>query len=489
MVSFTNPLTGSQHNLVNVGMDLYNLLRKDSTVKERVAGAAGVAGTAAGLPEWGVSEVYSQGITPPGPTHTPRPSTVDDGPGSSSGSTSSTGSSSGSTGSSRGSSSSGSSGSSSSSSGGSSKKAAAEKAAEAEKKAAAEAEAERIAEWEKEQRGEISSAYDDIFSQLDALLGQYPGQKQEMLGHVDTMADAQRGIVESERARGVQTLEGQRAKQQDLAKSSLRNLEEDIRNSLTAAGRYLGVRGAGDSSAAGQMSEALAKAGQKARSGVLQTRDQAIAEIGQRISEVGQIASEQLLKVDQFKAEKALDIANFFQSKIEALEAERRSATAQRGQALANIIQNTQGQFIESMRALDAETRNYKQSIDMWQMQRAAEMEDYASKLALQESYSGASSADYGKAVSIFDTLVARGVPVEQAREIAMEQGNVFLPEGMQRESEFAGLGSPSQLVLDAGGNLAGPYGDILGGEMDLSGIGKVDTSGINLDPFSRSGL
>lgn len=486
MASVKNPITGTKHDVVSVAKDLANLVSSKSSAKQKLGGAAGVVGTVFGLPEMGISEklegvkvitppkeekkkVNNNTIIPPKePENTPpkepenkfkeEPVRIEE-PSSNSSKSSSSG------------------GSSKSSSSSSKSSESLKKSAEESARKAAEAEKERIDAWEKAQRGEITSAYDDIFRQLDSLLAQYPSQREEMLGYVENMAEAQRGLAGSEKERALSELSAQEEKQRGLAKSSLRDLDEDIRNSLMAAGRYLGIRGAGDSSSSSLASEALSRAGQKARSNVLSTRDQAIAEIGRRANDVKKIASEQLLNIEQFKANKALDIMNFFQNKMEALEAERRNATAERGRALAQIIQNTQGQFIEAMRKLDAETRNYKQSIDLWQAQRTAEMEDYAQKLAAQKSYSGPTSGSYNQALSLFDSLVSRGIPSEQARQIANEQTGIFLPEGLQRENEYGGIGSPSELFLGAEAGTGSPYDYILG---------KTE---VPEDPFQMVGL
>ena len=349
--------------------------------------------------------------------------------------------------------------------------------ADAEKKAAEEAEKKRIEAWKKEERSQINSTYDDLFSQLDSLLGMYPGQQEEMMNYVNQLAGSQSSIVESQRQRGIEGLEGQKTEQEQLATKSLRSLEEDIRNSLTAAGRYLGVRGAADSSAAGQMSEALAKAAQKGKSSIFELRNQAVQEIGLKINEINAIASEQLLNVDKFKAEKALDIATFFQSKIEALEAQRMGATERRGEALRGVIQNTQTQFIEAMRALDAETRQYKQSIDMWSAQRAAEMEDYAQKLAISKSYSGASGADYNQAVAMFDSLVSRGMTEDQARDYINSELGYMLPAELQREDEYGDwVSNFTPLTINEEGVIPQPYNNIVpeGDYLDISGIDKV---------------
>lgn len=486
MASVKNPITGTKHDVVSVAKDLANLASSKSSAKQKLGGAAGVVGTVFGLPEMGISEKLAgveekkKVITPPKkvlaeekkkvnnntiiPPKEPEnkfkeePVRIEE-PSSNSSKSSSSG------------------GSSKSSSSSSKSSESLKKSAEESARKAAEAEKERIEAWEKAQRGEITSAYDDIFKQLDSLLAQYPSQREEMLGYVENMAEAQRGLAGSEKERALSELSAQEEKQRGLAKSSLRDLDEDIRNSLMAAGRYLGIRGAGDSSSSSLASEALSRAGQKARSNVLSTRDQAIAEIGRRANDVKKIASEQLLNIEQFKANKALDIMNFFQNKMEALEAERRNATAERGRALAQIIQNTQGQFIEAMRNLDTETRNYKQSIDLWQAQRTAEMEDYAQKLAAQKSYSGPTSGSYNQALSLFDSLVSRGIPSEQARQIANEQTGIFLPEGLQRENEYGGIGSPSELFLGAEAGTGSPYDYILG---------KTE---VPEDPFQMVGL
>jgi hypothetical protein len=123
------------------------------------------------------------------------------------------------------------------------------------------------------------------------------------------------------------------------------------------------------------------------------------------------------------------------------------------------------------MRALDAETRQYKQSIDMWSAQRAAEMEDYAQKLAISKSYSGASGADYNKAVAMFDSLVSRGMTEDQAREYINSELGYMLPAELKREDEYGDwVSNFTPLTINQEGVIPQPWNNITNNpDLDIS--------------------
>lgn len=328
---------------------------------------------------------------------------------------------------------------------------------EAEIRKQKEEEQRRKDEQERKAREGISSAFDPIFAELDRQLGTLPGERSTYETQVANLAGSQGTGVEAERTKGLQSLDRAKGEEEERAQSSLRDLEQDVRNQLRAKSSYFGNVGAGDSSAVGAASEAVTRAGLKARSKILSTRDQALGEIDQKIADVNTLASEQLRKVDEWKSTKLFEVGQFFSQRINELNMQKANASAEKGRAIAEIINGLEAQFVQRLRQLDDAVVNYKSSINTWQMQRAAEMEDYKTKLGLAAQYSGGSSNSAAMKLSndVFNDSINQGFDAATARQRALQQTGIdplggleLTPEQMKdvkrRETEYPGYPVPT---------------------------------------------
>lgn len=298
----------------------------------------------------------------------------------------------------------------------------------------------RQSDYEKKVRGSINEGYNDVFSQLDSMIGLLPSQKAELEARINEMAAGQTADVELEKERGLASLLNSEQKQRQLAASSLRDLDEDTRSAMVAAGRYIGAAGAGDSSASYLASEALARQAQKSRAGVLSTRDQAINEIELKKSDVESLATQEKSKVGQWKSSALADITSTFQSRMENLMNAKVNATAEKANAISNLIQDSYKSFMTQLANLDNQALQYVQQIDMWQMQRAGELEDYASRLGIAKSYQGPDQDAYTNRVL---SLYGQGLTLDAANEIAKGEG---LSGSMITSDMLTGDTSPSDI-------------------------------------------
>lgn len=304
-----------------------------------------------------------------------------------------------------------------------------------------ESEKQRQREYESKVRGEIEKGYSDVFSKLDSMIGLLPTQQGELERRVGEMEKSQLANVDLERERGIASLGSAEQKQRDLAKFSLRDLEDDTRNSMTAAGRYIGTRGAGDSSAVYLASEALARQAQKGRAGVLSTRNQAIGDIQLKIADVNNLASQEKNKVQQWKSNSLLTIAQDFQSRMENLLSQKVNASKEKVNALTNLIADSWKTFKSALSNLDSKALDYAQQIDMWQTQRQAELEDYATKQSISGGYSGPNQSAYTNRVM---SLIGQGLGIDAANKIAQGEGlsGSYLSPEMFESGEM----SPSEM-------------------------------------------
>lgn len=254
----------------------------------------------------------------------------------------------------------------------------------------------------------ISDSYAPIFSELDRQLGGLGDVRSGMEDRASELYDFQRAGVESTKAGSLAQLGQEEVRQQDQSKKSLRELEGDIRNQLDARGRFFGNMGAGDSSAVGQASEAVSKVGMKARGNVLETRDQALTEIGGKRQEVERIAGDQFRQIDSWKSDKLFEISQFYQQQVDSLNQAKANATSEEKQALTQASRELQGDYLGRLRQLQDSTLNYKTSVDSWQRERAAQLEDFQMQLSASSKYGGGADADKNRkeALAFFNQQV-----------------------------------------------------------------------------------
>lgn len=267
---------------------------------------------------------------------------------------------------------------------------------------------------QKKRANEIGNAWNPIFSELDRQLGSIPQRQQQYEDRINESTQAQLEDVEASRARSTEVLETEKAR-------GLRNLEEDVRNTLDAAGRKIGVLGAGSSSAVGQASEAIARVGQKARGNLMET-------VTTQLADINNLASEQRSKINQWKGDKLFEITSYFGNKLDELNMQKANAQKERKYAVEELIYNAEQDFVNALRNLDSQVLSYAQTVDMWQRERSAALEDYAKR---QGANAAATPAKVAEAISIFNALIEQGMTPEAAQEWMTAQGIYTLPDGI----------------------------------------------------------
>jgi hypothetical protein len=290
------------------------------------------------------------------------------------------------------------------------------------------------------EREAIAGEFDPIFGELDRQIGMLPQQKQELETQLANLAGIQKEGVTASEARGITELDKSGETEKATAKSSLRNLEEDVRNLLQAKQFYFGSVGAGDSSATGQASEAVSKGALRARGGVLAARDSGLALIETKKQDVRSLAGEQSRKIDEWKSEKMFGIAQEFQEKTNQLNMAKANATGAKAKAINDVIRGLSQDLSQQLRSLDDRTYQFKSSVANWQMQREAELEDYKTKLSLTQSYSSAAGPKYSDALNSFTKIYGTGaLSVGDARQAASDQYGIDPLSGLEIGADVAG--------------------------------------------------
>ena len=245
----------------------------------------------------------------------------------------------------------------------------------------------RLEEQQRRVRTGISDAFAPIYASLDERIGLVGPQREEFMGGVEGLAVPQRQVVETERAKGHRGLESAKVEEQGLAKSAIRDLESDVRNQLKASGEYFGSIGAGDSSATGLASEAIGRTALQERGKIKGGLGKAVNTINLKMQDVNDLATNQLAGIEEWKAGQLQEIKSFFMTRMDSLETAKAGAQASEASAIANMIQDTESAYVERLQKLDDDIFQFRSAISTWQMQRKADLEDYKSKLAMSAGY------------------------------------------------------------------------------------------------------
>ena len=311
---------------------------------------------------------------------------------------------------------------------------------------------------QRKQAQQIGGAWDPVITELDRQIGRLPGRQQEyseQLGGLATQQLEQVGLQETQSTEALETERGR----------GLRNLEEDIRNQMTAAGRLIGGIGGGSSSAVQQASEAVTRSGQKVRGSLMET-------VVSKISEIKNIANQERNKIGQWKSTKLFEIVQFFSEKLDELSTSKAGAKGDRAKAIEELKFDVERDLSNRLSQLDDTVINYAGTLDQWERERTAELQDMAAK---QGRTTAAGGADIGKAISTFNDLVDMGYTQEQAQEWMEAQGLWNLPD---EEPEVAG------------GDFERAFGTYQSSTPYTEMFGTSSPSGdATYDPFSGLGL
>ena len=226
-----------------------------------------------------------------------------------------------------------------------------------------------------EERRRAEEAFAPIFSELDRQIGLLPQQRKEYEQQIENLYGTQIAEAEAAKKRELGALETAKTEEMERSKQSLRDLAENVRDLLSAAANVWG-----GSSAIPAVTGGIARRTSKERGRLLRERNAALAEIGRKHAEVENLYNVQAQKIDAWRANKLLEVAQ----QIREME---RAIRGQKAEIQANMRLDALNWARQRLAQIDAENRAYKRAIDSWKMQRQAELEDWLTKLKATAAY------------------------------------------------------------------------------------------------------
>lgn len=293
----------------------------------------------------------------------------------------------------------------------------------------------------------VNNAYNPIYQQLDKMIGfeqselnaantegiqagtreeQIANQYNTDLGGLNAIRDTGlegisglRSLASEnqarEAARAEQLASEARNRQQGITQGNLRTVDDTTRNLMRSGLRGLGA--AGDGSAAVEMSTAFARENLKARGAQIGIGQQALSAIDQALSgnignieqafsqvrfelqekenQLKNVYASQKAELDGWKTRSLSNLVNTANQRIQELEMQKRTATAEQQAEIARFQSGIEQEAINKLEALDQQVSQLAVGLDQWAMERFAQMEDYRKQLAMSAQYSGTTSPSY----------------------------------------------------------------------------------------------
>jgi len=228
----------------------------------------------------------------------------------------------------------------------------------------------------------INNAFQPIFDQLDSMLNGLPGAQSNMTEQIGTMADTSKQGLEISQGAELGEMEGAKTDLRNRTASAKRETDTSMRNALLAGQIYLGSQGAGNSSAVGRYSGALAKAAGRNTALIQNKANELWNTIVQKESDIRTTFSLAVNNLDQWKNEKTSAITQWYYDRVGEIENQRLTATGEKAAALANLATTAYQAALQRLSNLQAESRSYSQAIESWIAQKSTSVQDFKNQLA-----------------------------------------------------------------------------------------------------------
>jgi len=161
---------------------------------------------------------------------------------------------------------------------------------------------------------------------------------------------------------------------------TLKDMADDMRNALQSAQVYLGNIGAGDSSAAGRMGGALAKAGNKRRTDVMNQFNTVMGDLDSKENEIKRVAEQEVRELNTWKSSQLNNIAQWVadqQSQIQGMRTED----------ARNMWMSAQQEAMNRLSQIDQQAAQFGAALQEWALSRSNSIGELRNNLSQLSQY------------------------------------------------------------------------------------------------------
>jgi hypothetical protein len=229
--------------------------------------------------------------------------------------------------------------------------------------------------------GALNQGYNDYFNTLEGIYGGLEGQTAPMKSQVESEYGLGMTDLTGQLNTGSAELASQERKVQTAQGKNLKTLNEDLMNQFRSGANFLGSRGAGDSSAAGQYSYALSKLGNKGRGNIMGQTSESMQAIADNKAKLQNIFTTESAKLGEQKRQALDKITQWLydaQNNIKQLIA---SGQLQKGQQTAQLSQSILNNATQAAMQAAEQFTNTKGMLDQWVLNKSTTLDQAMSGL------------------------------------------------------------------------------------------------------------
>lgn len=210
----------------------------------------------------------------------------------------------------------------------------------------------------------INAGFGQVIGNYDTQLGDIPGQIDAAGNLVNSQYDSQGKSIKSAYDVGNGHLQFARDQLDTQTKRSIQKLASNIRQSFDSYSTMIGAGGGGDSSAPGQLSYALQKAEAQNRTDIFNNTADQNGQIGQQQTTLDAQHSDQMQKLDSWKAQQVISIGQQFHQLQQQIETAKAGANKDKLLALASLNTDAVNQAISALSGVTATHQQTAQAIN-----------------------------------------------------------------------------------------------------------------------------
>lgn len=204
----------------------------------------------------------------------------------------------------------------------------------------------------------IDAGFGGVIQNYDQQLADIPGQIDSAGQIVNSQYGAQRGSLDSSYGRGQANLNYARDTLNTNTQRSIADLAKSIRQSFDSYSTLIGAKGAGDSSATGQLSYALQKVNADNRSDIYQSQNDQLGAIGLKQGDLDAQYQDQIKTLDAWKSQQIIQIGQQFKAAQQQIEAAKAGANKDKLLALASLSGDLVNNAIAALSGVAAQHQN-----------------------------------------------------------------------------------------------------------------------------------
>jgi len=237
--------------------------------------------------------------------------------------------------------------------------------------------------YEAQIRGQIDSGYNDYFAQLDDMFNNgLPSQKAAQENIAQSQYNQGVNTLGNQKTEGLNALGQQRVKAEDQQVKTLRDISNNIRNSMQAGNIYLGTRGAGDSSAANQYAYALTKMGTQQRGDVMNQTGQIMNDIGARETNLRNIFDTESRNLEEAKNQKINEVAVWFADAQNQLRQAKANGQLRKSQDLQALTTNLFNQAMQELNNVRQYAQQRQGMLESWAASNASNIQQLKANMS-----------------------------------------------------------------------------------------------------------